>query len=119
VYHANGTRMQSSDVTANCLVNFAQIDEIGHLCSATLFQIKSPACGGLEPQAWPVVVHIVEAPAAAPPIGSYHRLRTEQSPMPQILRLSQYRSEDVIPKGCANAVVSRREFMMAMVMFEQ
>jgi hypothetical protein len=33
--------------------------------------------------------------------------------------LSQYRSEDVIPKGCANAVVSRREFMMALVMFEQ
>jgi hypothetical protein len=39
--------------------------------------------------------------------------------MPQILCLSQYRSEDVIPKGCANAVVSRREFMMALVMFAQ
>jgi hypothetical protein len=46
-------------------------------------------------------------------------LRTEQSPMPQIQCLSQYRSEDVIPKGCTNAVVSRRKFMMALVMFEQ
>ena len=40
-------------------------------------------------------------------------------PMPQILCLSQYRSEDVIPKGCANAVVSRRKSMMALVMLEQ
>jgi hypothetical protein len=33
--------------------------------------------------------------------------------------LSQHRSENMIPKSCADAVVSRREFMMASVMLEQ
>ena len=62
------------------------------------FEMKSPAAGGLKPQAGQVMVLNMEAPAAAPPLRSYHPLRTEQSPMPQILFISvSFRRRD--PKG--------------------
>jgi hypothetical protein len=38
---------------------------------------------------------------------------------PQILRLTQHGSEYMVPERCADTVVSRCEFMMALVMFEQ
>jgi len=37
----------------------------------------------------------------------------------RIVSVSEHRSEDMIPKSCADAAVSRREFMMASVTLEQ
>jgi hypothetical protein len=64
---------------------------------ARQLQLKSPAAAGAEAaHTGQVLVHNMEAPAAAPPIRSYHRLGREQSRIWRFIELDKGPSRDMI-----------------------